>query len=147
MAVELVEVVTTTAEKLEAQAIASMLVEKRLAACTQIVGPLESNYWWNDRMEAVREWKIIAKTRADLFGRIEQAIREVHSYDEPELLALPIVAIGAGYRQWLINQLAIPVKNGIPGDDIAAATEPREPQSSVSTAPGLKTTDKRRRKS
>ena len=107
---ELIEVLTTTAEKSDAQSIAHMLVEKRLAACTQISGPLESSYWWNDRIETVQEWLVTIKTRGDMYAAVEMAIRAVHPYDQPEILALPIAAVSAGYRTWLLAQLAIPVK-------------------------------------
>jgi periplasmic divalent cation tolerance protein len=107
---ELIQVVTTTAEKNDAQAIASLLVERRLAACTQVSGPLDSSYWWNDRIETAHEWQVVVKTRGDLYAAVEAAIREAHSYDEPEILALPVVGVSAGYRAWLLAQLAIPPK-------------------------------------
>jgi periplasmic divalent cation tolerance protein len=110
---ELIEVITTTAEKSDAQGIAAMLVDKRLAACTQVSGPIESSYWWNDRAEMSREWQVVAKTQGNLYSAVEEAIRAVHPYDEPEIMALPIVAVSAGYRQWLLQQLRLPVKGGV----------------------------------
>ena len=74
---ELIEVITTTAEQSDAQAIAAMLVEKRLAACTQVSGPIESNYWWNDRIETAKEWQVTVKTRGDMYADVEAAIRGV----------------------------------------------------------------------
>jgi len=108
---ELIEVITTAAEQSDAQAIAAMLVEKRLAACTQVSGPIESNYWWNDRVEKAQEWQVTIKTRGDLYAEVEAAIRSVHPYDVPEILALPVVAVSAPYRAWLLEQLAIPPKD------------------------------------
>jgi periplasmic divalent cation tolerance protein len=138
MVPELIEVMTTTAEKPDAQSIATMLVEKRFAACVQISGPLESSYWWNDRVETAREWQVVVKTRGDLYGAVEAAIRAVHPYDEPEILALPIVAVSAGYRQWLLSQLALPVKG-----QTTATEKPGEP-SDLKPAPRVgKASDKK----
>ena len=107
---ELIEVVTVTAEQADAQRIAALLLDRRLAACTQIHGPVESSYWWNDRIETAREWQVVAKTRADLYAATEAAIRESHPYDVPEILAIGIVGVSPGYRMWLLGQLAIPPK-------------------------------------
>jgi periplasmic divalent cation tolerance protein len=107
---ELIEVITVTAEQADAQRIAALLLDRRLAACTQIHGPLESSYWWNDRIETAREWQVVAKTRADLYSATEAAIREAHPYDVPEILAVGIVGVSPGYRMWLLGQLAIPPK-------------------------------------
>jgi periplasmic divalent cation tolerance protein len=107
---ELIEVITVTAELADAQRIAALLLDRRLAACTQIHGPLESSYWWNDRIETAREWQLVAKTRADLYPAAETAIRESHPYDVPEILAVAIVAVSPGYRHWLLGQLALPPK-------------------------------------
>ncbi len=110
MSPELIQVFTTTAEKSDAQNIARLLVEKRLAACTQVSGPLESSYWWNDRIESAQEWQVTVKTRGNLYAEVEAAIRDAHPYDEPEILATPIVKVSAGYRAWLLSQLSIPIK-------------------------------------
>lgn len=107
---ELIQVFTTTAERSDAQNIAKLLVERRLAACTQVSGPVESSYWWNDRLESAQEWKVTIKTRGNLYGEVEAAIRSIHPYDEPEILAAPITHVSAGYRAWLLAQLAIPPK-------------------------------------
>jgi len=107
---DLIEVITVTAELADAQRIAALLLDRRLAACTQIHGPLESSYWWNDRIETAKEWQLVAKTRADLYSAAEAAIRESHPYDVPEILAVGIVSVSPGYRMWLLGQLAIPPK-------------------------------------
>lgn len=107
---ELIEVITVTAELADAQRIGALLLDRRLAACTQIHGPLESSYWWNDRIETAREWQLVAKTKAALYAATEIAIRESHPYDVPEILAVGIVAVSPAYRMWLLGQLAIPPK-------------------------------------
>jgi periplasmic divalent cation tolerance protein len=128
---ELIEVITVTAEQADAQRIAALLLDGRLAACTQIHGPLESSYWWNDRIETAREWQVVAKTRADLYSAAEVVIREAHPYDVPEILAVGIVAVSPGYRMWLLGQLAIPPKP--PQASLDEATKPAKLSDSTIT--------------
>ncbi|MEZ6072616.1 MAG: divalent-cation tolerance protein CutA [Pirellulales bacterium] len=101
-----VEVVTTVADAATADAIADALVRRRRAACGQTSGPITSHYWWQGKLETSSEWYCVLKTRADLFDRVEAAIRELHPYDEPEILARPIVAGSASYLGWLDGELS-----------------------------------------
>ena len=94
-----------TGTRLDAQAIARALVEKRLAACVQIIGPITSTYWWQGEIETAEEWLCLIKTRADLFEQVEAAIKEVHPYDVPEILAVPVVAGSEDYLAWLDREL------------------------------------------
>jgi len=96
-----IQVVTTAGSEEEAGRIATVLVEKRLAACVQVVGPIVSRYRWQGAIEEEREWQCLAKTTRAAYGAVEAAIREVHSYDEPEIIATPIVAGSAGYLAWI----------------------------------------------
>ena len=96
-----IQVITTTARREEAERIARELVETRLAACVQIVGPITSTYRWRGKIETDEEWQCWAKTRGELFARVEEAIRRIHPYEVPEILAVPIVAGSAGYLAWL----------------------------------------------
>jgi periplasmic divalent cation tolerance protein len=98
---DLVQVLTTTGSEEEAGRIAEVLVERRLAACVQVVGPIVSRYRWQGTIEAEREWQCLAKTTRGAYEAVEAAIREVHSYDEPEIIATPIVAGSAGYLGWV----------------------------------------------
>ncbi len=100
-----VQVCTTAGNKSDAQAIADALVEQRLAACVQIVGPITSTYRWQGQVETAEEWLCIAKSRADLYEAVEQAIREVHPYEEPEILAVPVSAGSPSYLRWLDESL------------------------------------------
>ena len=102
---ETVQVVTTIETKSDAQAIARAVVEKRLAACVQIIGPITSTYWWDGEIEAAEEWLCLIKSRADLFEQLEAAIKEVHPYDVPEILAVPVVAGSEDYLGWLDREL------------------------------------------
>jgi len=96
-----VQVMTTAGSEEEAGRIASLLVERRLAACVQMVGPLVSRYRWQGEVEEEREWQCLAKTTRAAYEAVEAAIREAHSYDEPEIIATPIVAGSAGYLAWV----------------------------------------------
>jgi len=98
---EHVQVLTTAGSEEEAGEIASLLVERQLAACVQVVGPVVSRYRWHGEVEEEREWQCLAKTTRDAYEAVEAAIREVHSYDEPEIVATPIVAGSPGYLSWI----------------------------------------------
>ncbi len=106
MPTEAIQVITTTAERREADAIAEALLKQRLAACVQIGGPIDSSYWWNDRIETSREFVLTIKTRRDLFPRLEAAILALHSYEQPEILAVAAVEVTPGYLKWLEEQTA-----------------------------------------
>ena len=96
-----VQVVTTTARRGEAETIAKALVGRRLAACVQIGGPITSIYRWKGSVEASEEWTCTAKTRQDLFSKVEAAIRELHPYETPEIIAVPIVTGHQAYLDWI----------------------------------------------
>jgi periplasmic divalent cation tolerance protein len=98
---EHVQVLTTAGSEEEAGRIAELLVERRLAACVQVVGPIVSRYRWEGAIEEEREWQCLAKTTTAAYVAVETAIREAHSYDEPEIIATPIVAGSAGYLAWI----------------------------------------------
>ena len=103
-----IEVTTTTATREEAQRIAVALVEHRLAACAQVQGPLTSTYWWQGKIETADEWRCVAKTRVQLFNQVEVAIRQLHSYQTPEILAVRVEAGSAAYLQWMQDALTTP---------------------------------------
>ncbi|HMI81985.1 MAG TPA: divalent-cation tolerance protein CutA [Solirubrobacterales bacterium] len=96
-----IQVLTTAGSEEEAGRIASALVERRLAACVQVVGPIVSRYRWQGAVEQEREWQCLAKTTGGAYERVEAAIRELHSYEEPEIVATKIVAGSPGYLAWV----------------------------------------------
>ena len=98
---QVIQIITTTANADDARRIARALVERRLAACVQIVGPIESVYRWEGQIETAAEFQCWIKTRAELFDRALQAIRELHPYDVPEILAIPVVHGSEAYLDWL----------------------------------------------
>ena len=94
--------VTTTAEtETTAKMIASAVVKEHLAACAQIIGPITSTYWWQEKIETTEEWLCVLKSKEVLYEKLEQAIRAIHPYEEPEIIATPIVKGSKGYLAWL----------------------------------------------
>ena len=100
-----IQVVTTTEQKEQAEEIAGVLVEERLAACVQILGPITSTYRWKGKIETSHEWQCCAKSRRELFEAIEQAICRLHPYDVPEIVAVELVAGSSKYFAWMDEQL------------------------------------------
>jgi periplasmic divalent cation tolerance protein len=96
-----IQVLTTAGSEQEAERIGAALVERRLAACVQVLGPVSSCYRWQGQVETAREWMCVAKTEASRYPQVEAAIRELHSYEEPEIVATPIVAGSASYLDWI----------------------------------------------
>lgn len=95
------QVITAVGSEAEAGRLASTLVERRLAACVQVVGPVTSTYWWEGRVQTEDEWLCLVKTTAGALEPAMEAIRVEHSYEEPEITATPIVAGSPGYLGWL----------------------------------------------
>jgi len=100
-----IQVITTTENREDADRIAQRLVEDRLAACVQVLGPISSTYRWQGTVETAQEWQCLVKSRRQLYDQLEEAIRRIHPYDEPEILALPILAGSEGYLAWLGKQV------------------------------------------
>jgi periplasmic divalent cation tolerance protein len=94
-------VMTTASSVEEAQQIAQALVERRLAACVNIAGPIESVYRWKGQVESAQEWLLLIKTRERAFDRVCACIRELHSYELPECLELEIASGSAEYLKWI----------------------------------------------
>jgi len=101
---EYIQVITSVAERAKAEEIAHSLVERRLAACAQVLGPIQSTYWWQGSVEKAQEWLVLAKSRRKLYRRIEEAILSQHPYSVPEILALPILEGYQAYLQWLTDE-------------------------------------------
>ena len=100
-----IQVITTTATHDEAEIIARALVEERLAACTQIVGPITSIYRWEGQIETSQEYQCWAKSRVELFAQIEAAIHRLHPYQVPEILAIPVLEGSDDYLKWLEGEV------------------------------------------
>ena len=100
-----VQIFTTTATKKEAQKIADVLIRHKFAGCIQILGPIESHYIWKGKQGNTKEFLCIIKTKLTLYAKIEKAVRKIHSYEVPELIALPINKGGKDYFNWLDSNL------------------------------------------
>ena len=103
--VKYVQVITTASSKEEAEKISQAVVEKRLAGCVQIIGPITSTYWWKEKIEKAEEWLCFIKSRIDLYQELESTIRQVHSYDVPEILVMPVAEGNKSYLNWLESEL------------------------------------------
>lgn len=100
-----IQVMTTTATKEQAQLIARHLVEEKLAACVQITDAIESAYRWQGKIETAQEYICLIKTCADLFSAVEAAVKKLHPYEIPEIIAVPIVNASESYLRWLSESL------------------------------------------
>ncbi|MBW4443245.1 MAG: divalent-cation tolerance protein CutA [Plectolyngbya sp. WJT66-NPBG17] len=97
-------VLVTAASKPEAEMIARSLISAKLAACVTLL-PVQSIYTWQDEIEQAEEWQLIIKSKLDRFPDLEAKICELHSYEVPEIIALPIVAGSQPYLQWISQQV------------------------------------------
>jgi periplasmic divalent cation tolerance protein len=94
-------VITNVPDHALATALARALLDRRLAACVNIGPPVESIYHWRARIETGREVPVVIKTRSALYSNVEDAIRKIHPYDTPEIIAIPIVEGDARYLAWI----------------------------------------------
>ncbi len=92
---------TTTDSRAEAMELAQGAVRARLAACAQVAGPVASTFWWEDAIERAEEWLVMLKLPAHRYAELADFLQQRHSYDEPEIIATPIVAGSAGYLDWI----------------------------------------------
>ena len=94
-------VITNAPDRAVARAIAMALLDARLAACVNIGSGVESLYHWQGRIETGDEVPVAIKTRSSLYSNVELAIRKIHPYDTPEILAIPVARIDRHYHDWL----------------------------------------------
>lgn len=99
-------VLTTAGSEEEAIKIARSLVERGLAACVNTVPHVRSIYRWKDKVEDSREWLLLVKTTAGLFGQVREAIAELHSYELPECICLTIEDGSPDYLQWIAESVS-----------------------------------------
>jgi periplasmic divalent cation tolerance protein len=101
---DIIQIITTVDDRDKAEELGEYLVEERLAACCQIVGPISSTFHWKGRIEKAEEWYCIIKTKLSLYARAEEAIRSRHPYEVPEIIAIPVHAAFPGYALWVQNE-------------------------------------------
>lgn len=99
-----VALVTSFADRETAERVGEALVTERLAACAQVLGPQTSVYRWKDRLERATEWRLELKTAAQRLTALERRLLELHPYDVPECIALPVVHGSDAYLRWLAEE-------------------------------------------
>lgn len=97
-------VLVTAPSQILAEEIAQSLVEAQLAACVSFM-PIRSIYRWQDQLYNEQEWQLVIKTDLAKFSMLEAKIRELHPYQVPEIIALPLVAGSESYLQWISEQV------------------------------------------
>ena len=104
-------VLTTCGSREEGEQIARALVEKRLAACVNVMPEVESVYQWQGKIETSREWLLLIKTTAGSVGSLRDAMHELHSYDVPEFLVLAVEDGSDAYLEWIGDSVRGPSEN------------------------------------
>jgi len=98
---EKVVIYITTGTDEEAQKVAEELLKQRKAACVSILPGVNSIFWWQDKLDSAQETLLIVKTKASLVDEIVRLVTEIHSYDVPEIIALPIMGGNRDYLEWI----------------------------------------------
>lgn len=98
-------VLNTCASAEESERLARSLVDQRLAACVTVITPARSFYRWQGAVAEAAEWLLVIKTSRALFARLRTALESTHSYEVPEILALPVIEGSANYLSWIDSEL------------------------------------------
>lgn len=106
MITDCLQVTVSASSREEADRLGGSAVERRLAACAQVVGPMGSTYRWGDRVQQAEEWLCLLKTTAIRYPALEHHLRSIHSYDNPEIIATALAAGSADYLGWLRAETA-----------------------------------------
>lgn len=101
---EIIQIVTTADDRSIIEKIGRDLVERRLIACAQILGPIQSIYRWKGTVEDASEWLLLMKSKASLYPVIEEEIRRQHPYELPEIIAINIDKGHTGYLNWVASE-------------------------------------------
>jgi periplasmic divalent cation tolerance protein len=105
MADKYIQIITTVEKRSDAEKMAEHLLERRLAACVQIMGPISSHYRWKGKIEKAEEWLCFIKSKKSIYHKIEKAIIKLHPYEIPEIIALPIITGSKKYLKWLNKEI------------------------------------------
>ncbi|MGW4423362.1 divalent-cation tolerance protein CutA [Streptosporangium sp. NPDC004631] len=100
------EVRVTAADREEADRIRSAVVAQRLAADCQVVAPIESTYWWAGEVRRSQEWLLLMKTTVERFEDLAWRVRELHSYEVPQIVAVALAVGTADYLDWIRQETA-----------------------------------------
>ena len=99
-------VLMTAPNREEAEKIVHALLDEKLIACANIIDPVSSFFWWQGKIESEKEVLVIMKTHERLFEKLQKRVTTLHSYDVPEILALPVVAGSQSYLDWMKDALS-----------------------------------------
>lgn len=103
--VDFIVVLVTAKDRAEAEKISQALLEKKLIACANIVSPVMSCFLWQGKIDQAEEYLLVMKSRMDLFAELLQQVKLLHSYEVPEVLALPIALGSTDYLAWMQSVL------------------------------------------
>ena len=98
-------ITVTASSREEAEKIATTLLERKLIACANILGPVSSRFWWQGKIDLAEEYMIFMKTKRELFDQVADNVKQLHSYEVPEIIALPIVEGAKPYLEWINSNL------------------------------------------
>lgn len=119
-------VLMTAGSREEASRLAEMLVGAHLAACVQIMPEMESVYRWQGEVHREPEYLLLAKTTAACFDELEREVRALHTYDKPEIVAMPVTHISAPYLEWITSNAFPPLVSRQAVEDAAQAAPAAE---------------------
>ncbi len=100
-----VVIFVTTSTEAEAHSIAELLLGHKKAACVNIVPRVDSSFWWQGKLDSAQESLLIIKTKASLLPEIIEMVKSVHSYEVPEIIALPIIGGNEDYLKWIDDEV------------------------------------------
>ncbi len=100
-----IQIMVSCSHSAEAEAILHHLLKQRWVACGQILPEVHSSYHWRGGLDSSKECLLLLKTKMTLFDVIEKDIRALHSYDVPEIVAVPLVAISSNYQKWIDEEI------------------------------------------
>ena len=99
--IEHIVIFITASSDDEAQRITKLLLEQRKVACINIVSGVDSRFWWKGKIDSARESLLVIKTRASVFQKVMELVKTIHSYEVPEIIALPIIEGNDAYLKWI----------------------------------------------
>lgn len=102
-----IQIITTIEKEVDAKKIANLLVKEKLSACVQIIGQIKSIYKWKNKIESSEEYLLFIKTKESLYEDVEKAIKKIHPYETPEIIAIPIIKGDKKYLDWIDENIKI----------------------------------------
>lgn len=110
--IEFIVVLITCPSQDNADKIKKLLLEKKAAACINIISAVHSSFWWQDKIDEAEEVLLLAKTKNDKFNEIVSLVKQAHKYEIPEIIALPIINGNKEYLEWIDEVTICPKQNG-----------------------------------